>query len=34
MRLSRVAIAAAPVLFVLLWSSGFIGARYGLPYSR
>src|SRR5665811_2443495 len=32
MRLSRVAIAAAPVLFVLLWSSGFIGARYGLPY--
>ncbi|HEY4980898.1 MAG TPA: DMT family transporter [Pseudolabrys sp.] len=32
MRLSRVAIAAAPLLFVLLWSSGFIGARYGLPY--
>jgi drug/metabolite transporter (DMT)-like permease len=32
MRLSRVAIAAAPVLFVLLWSTGFIGARYGLPY--
>ena len=22
----------APVLFVLLWSTGFIGARYGLPY--
>lgn len=22
----------APVVFVLLWSSGFIGARYGLPY--
>src|SRR5579862_798517 len=32
MRLTRVAIAAAPVLFVLLWSTGFIGARYGLPY--
>ena len=32
MRLSKVAIAAAPVLFVLLWSTGFIGARYGLPY--
>jgi len=26
------AIAAAPVLFVLLWSTGFIGARFGLPY--
>jgi drug/metabolite transporter (DMT)-like permease len=23
----------APVLFVLLWSSGFIGAKYGLPYA-
>ena len=32
MRLSRLAIAIAPVLFVLLWSTGFIGARYGLPY--
>jgi drug/metabolite transporter (DMT)-like permease len=32
MRLSRLAIAAAPVLFVLLWSTGFIGARFGLPY--
>jgi len=28
----RLAIAAAPVVFVLLWSTGFIGARYGLPY--
>lgn len=28
----HLAIAAAPVLFVLLWSTGFIGARYGLPY--
>jgi drug/metabolite transporter (DMT)-like permease len=32
MRLTRMAIAAAPVLFVLLWSTGFIGAKYGLPY--
>ncbi|MGA7680921.1 MAG: DMT family transporter [Pseudolabrys sp.] len=31
MRSSQLAIAAAPVLFVLLWSTGFIGARYGLP---
>src|SRR5512143_3764700 len=32
MRLTRLAIAAAPALFVLLWSTGFIGARFGLPY--
>jgi len=32
MSLTRLAIAAAPVLFVLLWSTGFIGARYGMPY--
>src|SRR4029077_20301468 len=32
MRSSQLAIAAAPILFVLLWSTGFIGARYGLPY--
>lgn len=32
MRVTKVAIAAAPVLFVLLWSTGFVGARYGLPY--
>ena len=32
MRLTRLAIATAPVVFVLLWSTGFIGARYGLPY--
>lgn len=30
--LTNAAIAGAPVLFVLLWSTGFIGARYGLPY--
>ncbi len=29
---TKLAIAAAPLLFVLLWSTGFIGARYGLPY--
>ncbi|MGA8750727.1 MAG: DMT family transporter [Pseudolabrys sp.] len=28
----RLAIALAPFLFVFLWSTGFIGARYGLPY--
>lgn len=32
MRLTRLAIAMAPLLFVLLWSSGFIGARLGLSY--
>lgn len=26
-------IAIAPALFVLLWSSGFVGAKYGLPYA-
>lgn len=30
--MTRLAVAAAPALFVLLWSTGFIGARYGLPY--
>ncbi len=25
---------AAPVLFVLLWSTGFIGAKLGLPYAE
>jgi drug/metabolite transporter (DMT)-like permease len=32
MHLNSVASAAAPLLFVLLWSTGFIGAKYGLPY--
>ena len=32
MRLTRLAIATAPASFVLLWSTGFIGARYGMPY--
>jgi drug/metabolite transporter (DMT)-like permease len=30
----RVATAAAPVVFVLLWSTGFVGAKYGLPYAE
>src|SRR5438094_9670825 len=25
--------AAFPALFVLLWSTGFIAAKYGLPYA-
>jgi drug/metabolite transporter (DMT)-like permease len=29
---TQLAISIAPVVFVLLWSTGFIGARYGLPY--
>ena len=32
MCLTGLAIATAPALFVLLWSTGFIGARFGLPY--
>jgi len=24
---------SAPILFVLLWSTGFIGIRYGVPYA-
>jgi drug/metabolite transporter (DMT)-like permease len=32
MSFTRLAAAAAPALFVLLWSTGFIGARFGLPY--
>jgi drug/metabolite transporter (DMT)-like permease len=26
-------LALAPALFVLLWSTGFVGAKYGLPYA-
>ena len=32
MPLTGLVIAAARMLFVLMWSTGFIGARYGLPY--
>ncbi|MGI8626907.1 MAG: DMT family transporter [Geodermatophilaceae bacterium] len=28
------AIAAAPAIFVFLWSTGFVGAKYGLPYAE
>lgn len=27
-------VAATPTLFVILWSSGFIGAKFGLPYAE
>jgi len=33
-RLSNAAAFAAPAVFVVLWSSGFIGAKYGLPYAE
>ena len=29
----RAGVAFAPVAFVLLWSTGFVGAKYGLPYA-
>jgi drug/metabolite transporter (DMT)-like permease len=32
MSFTRLAVASAPLAFVVLWSTGFIGARYGLPY--
>ena len=32
MRLTKLMILSGPVLFVLLWSTGFVGARFGLPY--
>lgn len=31
---ARLFAALAPVVFVLLWSTGFIGARFGLPYAE
>jgi drug/metabolite transporter (DMT)-like permease len=30
---SRVQQLGGPALFVLLWSTGFVGAKYGLPYA-
>lgn len=33
-RVRGAALAAAPVVFVLLWSTGFVGAKYGLPYAE
>lgn len=32
--LKRLVTANAPMLFVLLWSTGYIGAKYGLPYAE
>src|SRR5690554_6126436 len=32
MSVPPVLIRFVPLMFVLLWSTGFIGARYGLPY--
>jgi drug/metabolite transporter (DMT)-like permease len=32
-RVRGAALAAAPVVFVLVWSTGFVGAKYGLPYA-
>ena len=32
--MSAFAIRVMPVLFVFLWSTGFIGAKYGLPYAE
>lgn len=29
-----IAVRSAPALFVFLWSTGFIGAKYGLPYAE
>ena len=31
---SATATRFAPLLFVLLWSTGFIGAKYGLPHAE
>jgi drug/metabolite transporter (DMT)-like permease len=32
--LEDLAVFAAPVVFVVLWASGFIGAKFGLPYAE
>lgn len=33
MKLTDLAIRAAPLTFVFLWSTGFISAKYGMPYA-
>ncbi|MGP1676115.1 MAG: DMT family transporter [Burkholderiales bacterium] len=33
-RAARLWLQAMPGLFVLLWSTGFVGAKYGLPYAE
>src|SRR5215204_5572715 len=30
----QIAVLAAPAVFVVLWASGFIGAKLGLPYAE
>ena len=30
----KFAVFAAPGVFVVLWASGFIGAKFGLPYAE
>lgn len=32
--ISSAGLAAMPVIFVLLWSTGFIGAKFGLPFAE
>ena len=32
--IEHLTIVAAPGLFVILWASGFIGAKLGLPYAE
>ena len=32
--LADAAVFAAPGVFVVLWASGFIGAKFGLPYAE
>ena len=32
--IEHLTIVAAPALFVILWASGFIGAKLGLPYAE
>lgn len=33
-RPDEIAVLAAPAIFVLFWSTGFIGAKFGLPYAE
>jgi drug/metabolite transporter (DMT)-like permease len=32
--IEKIAVFAAPAVFVVLWASGFIGAKFGLPYAE
>ena len=33
-RLQDLVVFAAPAVFVVLWATGFIGAKFGLPYAE